>query len=105
MGAPMVLLKQATKALKELKLAEAGVALRRCRTIYGRQWDKMLKMVMKQNKVPEAGLPQMMPQIKTQPWAVQILGFIDAVDAKLVQIDKHIITDKAQKDKKERLDG
>merc|ERR1712232_1039655 len=90
---------------KELKVAEAGVALRRCKTIYGRQWDKMLKMVMKQNKVPEAGLPQMMPQIKTQPWAVQILGTIEAVDAKLVQVDKHIIADKAQKEKKDRLDG
>merc|ERR1712232_518217 len=90
---------------KELKVAEAGVALRRCKTIYGRQWDKMLKMVMKQNKVPEAGLPQMMPQIKTQPWAVQILGTIEAVDAKLAQVDKHIIADKAQKEKKDRLDG
>merc|ERR1712232_392046 len=103
--APMVLLKQAAKALKEYKIGEAGIALRRCKTIYGRQWDKMLKMVMKQNKIPEAGLPQMMEQIKTQPWAVQIRGFIDAVDAKLVQVDKEIITDKAQKEKKDRLDG
>jgi len=103
--APMVLMKYALKALRDHKLSEAGVALRRCRAIYGRQWDKMMKMVMKQNKIEEAALPQMMPQLKTQPWAISILGFMDAVDAKLVRLDKYILAGKAQKDKKDRLDG
>merc|ERR550514_694926 len=41
--APMVLMRDATKALKDYKVSEAGVALRRTQTIYKRNWDKTVK--------------------------------------------------------------
>lgn len=103
--APMVLMKQAAKALRDHKVGEAGVALRRSRTIYSRQWDKVLKQVMKQNNIPEAGLPQVMPKLMKEPFAVSILGFQSAIDEKLGQIDQHLTRDKANKDKKGRLAG
>merc|ERR1719210_104651 len=88
--APMVLMKQAAKALKDFKVSEAGVALRRTRTIYARNWAQILKQVMKQNKIPEEALPQVMPKLKKEKFAITILGYMEEVDSQLALLDNQL---------------
>eukprot|EP00927_Polykrikos_kofoidii_P045873 TRINITY_DN3_c0_g1_i2.p1 TRINITY_DN3_c0_g1~~TRINITY_DN3_c0_g1_i2.p1 ORF type:complete len:645 (-),score=158.69 TRINITY_DN3_c0_g1_i2:105-2039(-) len=102
-GAPFVLMKHAAKALKNHQVGEAGVALRRMTNIQSRNWDSILKSVMKQHKIPKEGLPQVLPQIMKEKFAIQHHAISERVEKLLQALDSKIVTDKLDRDRQKRL--